>query len=215
MPGFKMPDVPECKDIQGGAGPGSSAGATIPMEVARTHRYKVEIYNVNAGTQDSSSVTFYASKVTRPILEIDRITIHHGQDEIYRPGKQRWQPVDITFYDVIEGSSVLPSKFLCEWRKDVVNFQKSRVVGPSVLLREVQISMLDENGSEVWLYKLIGAWPMNVSPSTLAFSDSSLAETTVKISYNKLAETCDDGNSDNGHGSQNAINHNPDGSIQR
>lgn len=96
MPGFNIPTPPSCSTdaLQQDS---TYLGPVSSVETARRHRYLLEVLEP-FGTQDSGLLLFL-STCGRPTPEIDQIVIHNGQDEIYRPGKQRWGPVEFTFYE--------------------------------------------------------------------------------------------------------------------
>src|SRR5262245_8947291 len=98
MPGFNIPYT-SCP-------PGADATSTIiasgyngqsnTVETARSYRYLLDVLTP-LSEQGSGGLLLFLKSASRPEPEIDEITIHNGQDEIYRPGKNRWSPVELTF----------------------------------------------------------------------------------------------------------------------
>lgn len=192
MPGFRMPrGVGPCAPPEG-TGPASTA------ETARVYRYLVEII-------DSKDLGFYVSKCTRPSPDIDIITFHHGQDEIQRPGKNRWKPVSFTFYELLadgnQGSAPrsIVAKYLYDWyATTMISLTESKHGQLSGYLRQTNISLLDGGDQEagvalqqpntVWYYELFDTWPSNISPADLAYSATDIAEITVTLQVSKVRE---------------------------
>lgn len=189
MPGFNIPLGPASGCSETDVESGDGAQANLPRDIGRAHRYEIQIYG--SGKTDFTNIRFYAHKVTRPNLEIDKIVIHHGQDEIYRPGKQRWQPIDISFYETLTENYDDVAKKLTEWRREVIDFKKSVIKPITELYKTIRIDILDSVGKSVWYYELLNAWPMAIQPSNLAYADSGLSEITVKVSMDKVMEQGD------------------------
>ena len=83
---------------------GNTEGPRHIIETARNHRFKLEVLEPFGST--STGILLYLEKCTRPTPEFDQIVIHNGQDEIYRPGKSRWLPVEFTFYEVLNRGGI-------------------------------------------------------------------------------------------------------------
>jgi hypothetical protein len=132
-------------------------------------------------------------KCTRPTPESDEITIHNGQDEIYRPGKNKWNPVEFTFYEKFRGQ---PGDFtndaadkIYRWREETVAvLRESRLAPALVMYRNAELQMLDGVGNSAWTYFLYDCWPQKVTPSDLAYSDTDIATVSVTLRYNKAQE---------------------------
>lgn len=197
MPGFRIPFNFGCHQ---GPVPVDlfPEGAESTAETARNHRYSFEVLEpLQQGT-----LLLYAFKATRPSPEIDEITIHSGQDEIYRPGKNRWKPIEISFYEKLSGQANLifqnlintAASQIYEWwggtnngfPGGVVHLDTSSIgVGYQ---KPCQLALLDGLGRSVWSYYMSDCWPVKVTPSNLDYSDSDIATVTVTLRYNKAVE---------------------------
>jgi hypothetical protein len=125
-------------------------------------------------------ITVYALKVDRPKAVIDKILVHHGQDVIYIPGKSKWEPVEVTFYETENPDA---TKALYSWLWTVVNFNLS--VLKKEFRSEARIDMLDGGGNSTWVATLKNAWPVQISMESLDYSSSEIAKTTMTVSYDK------------------------------
>lgn len=184
IPGFNIPFSDAC-------------GSTIPggphntVETARKHRYLVQVLEPFGNGE--FGILLYAYKCTRPNIEIDQVMIHNAQDEISRPGKQHWKPVEFTFYEKLQGGSSLFSQaaqlIYFWWGSTMINLETSLHNEPSQYLKNTQLDMLDGSGDSIWSYFLLDSWPSKVSPSDLSYTDSNIAEISVTLSYAKAKES--------------------------
>lgn len=169
------------------------------QETARRHRWRLEISPGGYFGGKFGDIEIYAHKATRPTPEIDVATIHHSQDEIYLPGKNRWAPIDISFYEIIkEGMSNITAEYIYDWwSRDVVNISKSRIAqrldrpdqsGVGGLKRLCILTQLDGYGDGRYAYILYGCWPEKVSPEDLNFDESKICEISLRLRYDKAVE---------------------------
>lgn len=161
------------------------------IEVNRKYRYKVVIYG-------RTDWTTYIESCTRPKLEFDKITIHNGQDEIYRPGKSRWSPVTMSFYEAVfyqpsNGRYIFTNQvaqYIYDWALSGTKFVngQSSIAKVDSLYKNVEIDMENGGGFVVRKYKLFGCWPISVSPGDLSYSSNEIAKIDIEMSYNRAME---------------------------
>jgi hypothetical protein len=138
------------------------------------------------------NMLFFLKNATRPTVEIDQIVVHNGQDEIYRPGKQRWSPIDLTFYEVIsakDGDSAenwAPGRIFAWWARNCLIVEESRRAKNFAI--NAQLSLVDGAGTSVWTYFLYQAWPVKVAPSNLDYTSTDIGEITVTLRFSKAME---------------------------
>lgn len=164
MPGFSIESV---------------GGPSPTTESVRAHRWRVQIPTLRG--QDL--LEFYAQSCDRPISDSDRITLHHGINEIYMPGKYRWQPVVIKFYDVITSAGRMSDYLYRWWSQATYDIDRHRIVNNSNLKREVFIDLENGRGNAIVRYILYGAWPQKISPSNLDYTSNDVAQVAVTLSY--------------------------------
>ena len=191
MPGFNIPmEASSC-------GAGSSSGPSHTTETARKHRYELEVLEpLGQGSQGQGgdSLLLFLKKCTRPSIEIDEIVIHSGQDELFRPGKQHWKPIEFTFYEKLKGSKngslndECAEKIWKWWANAMIDVKTSLHKPPSQYLKDTQLTMLDGDGSSVWKYYIYDCWPSKISPSDLSYTDTDIAEISVTLRYSKAWE---------------------------
>ncbi len=198
MPGFNIPLRPEVvSGIERFGGPvGNPAGPSNVIETARTYRF--ELQSLKPLEYVNPSLLWNVKSIKRPSLQFDEIVIHSGQDEIYRPGKSKWQPVDIVFYEPISyGNRSLLSGGVYAWwagrMTDATNSTQRRagIMTPNATTGfyfNAQIDMRDGEGRVVWSYILYECWPISVTPGDLDYGSTDLATTTVTLRYNRAGE---------------------------
>lgn len=214
MPGFNIPFNNQCHLLDDDISYPND-DITTPAhteETARNHRYlfeSLEPLSIDPGV-GSTNLLLFAYKATRPVPEIDEITIHNGQDEIYRPGKNRWKPIEITFYERLTGTESRfassqdlndqAARLIYRWWGGtpdglvggVVHLDVSSVGAPGGgaldYQKPCQLQMLDGLGNAVWTYYMADCWPVRVTPSDLSYADTEIASITVTLRYNKAIE---------------------------
>lgn len=191
MPGFNINIKESCND--GPQIPGSREyfGPSINTETARVHRFALSIFEPFGNL--SNGILIHVSKCTRPTVEIDEIVIHNGQDEIYRPGKNRWQPIEFTFYETLQDSDVpflsMTAQLMFKlWAEKAIKLQRSAGGSPTNFCSDMQLDMLNGVGETVWSYHLYRAWPIKVSPKDLSYSSSDISEISVTLRFDKAME---------------------------
>lgn len=181
------------------------------VETFRKYRYNTTIYNLELGGK-TVSPTIYLESVGRPKLEFDKITIHHGQDEIYRPGKSRWAPIVMSFYEVV-GASIGTGKNTYSWQvaesiyrwanNKLTRFGLQQETNPSNRYSSIQkasefyknVSIVVESGEGYKLreYFLYECWPSSITPSELSYSSNEIAKIELELTYNRADEMIFDG----------------------
>lgn len=191
MPGFNIPSSSaSCLDKDAFQGASAYDGPDPNMEYARNNRWLIEF--LEPFGSKNNGILLYAHKCSRPSPEIDEIKIHQGQDEIFRPGKNRWSPVEFTFYEKAPGDPVTvdeaAERIYNWWGKIMINLERSIHNDPSDYLKNCTLQMLDGSGNPIWNYYIYECWPMTIKANDLDYSDSNIAEITVTLRYNKAKE---------------------------
>lgn len=203
MPGFKIPINydPACANdsINISFRNDLSSNPSHTIEIARAHRWIFRTLTPLDQSSGDPNILIYAFKCGRPTVEIDEIKIFRGQQEIYRPGKHRWMPIELAFYDVYEGgdsqqpesvyNAGVSSKLYKWWSEVTLNASTNNVNRASEIYKTGALIMQDGFGKSVWSYKLFDIWPIKVTPSDLDYSSTNLAEISVTMRYNKAEET--------------------------
>lgn len=178
-------------------------------ETFRKYRYSATIF----GLDETNSLTLYLESCGRPKLEFDKITIHHGQDEIYRPGKSRWAPITMSFYEAVgvdvgaiantgtarDAYTWQVADRIYKWaNRTVTRFGLQQETNPSNRYSSIQkasefyknVSIVVESGEGYKLreYFLYECWPSNITPSELSYSSNEIAKIELELTYNRADE---------------------------
>jgi hypothetical protein len=186
MPGFNIP--------RPGRQSAKSYGSNT-QEAGRMHRFAVSITtegaDVSAGQCFGPAVTFNVKSVTRPGVEYDEIIVHSGQSQIPLPGKDKFKPIEITFYEGLDSDG---SRF-----KDMLTDGLHRSL-PSLNYGagyywsgflwgnykfNMKIFRLEGRGNKYLTYSLFGCYVASLDPGDLSHTDNELSTTTATIKYNK------------------------------
>lgn len=221
--GFQSPDerkncglIPHADIPASNLGRTDSFGIDSPehtVETFRKYRYLMRLMDsANPARQVASGnnkmLSAYIETCTRPKLEFDKITIHKGQDEIYRPGKSRWAPITLSFYEAVVSkidsglvyafSSQL-AEVIYNWHSRVITgFDRSTsfssIAGAKTIYKNIEIDMENGYGNRLRTYYLYEGWPSGVTPSDLSYSSNEITRIDVEITYNRAVEKYYDGN---------------------
>jgi hypothetical protein len=164
MPGFAIGDQ---------SGTGQTPEATVEMR--RLHRWRFTAVN---GLIDR--ILIYAFKADRPKPTIDPITIHRQQEEIYFPGKIKWDPVNISFYESENQPDTAIQ--LAKWIKAVLDWKNG--LGQD-RRSDAELEMLSGQDSPTYKITMKRAWPSSITPDELDYSSSEISKITVQMRYDK------------------------------
>lgn len=156
-------------------------------ESTRKHRFLVRLFDPL-----SSDLLFFARKIVIPAVEIDRVVMHHKQEEIYLPGKHRYQQCEINFYRAHDTNGDRAARELYDWwANNFLSVKTSSLLADpsgSVRKRNGEVQVLDGKGDAAYKYKLYGVWPQKMTPDTFDFSDDNISEISCVFLVDKVKE---------------------------
>jgi hypothetical protein len=147
------------------------------IEVARQHRWKF------ATLDPLKDILIYAHKSGRPKVTIDKATLHHQQDCVYFPGKEKWSPIDISFYQSIDND--VAGTIRKWWSVNVVNIATSVI---NLTKYTCTLEMLNGRGAAVYRYTMYGCWPSQITPDELDYVSTRISEVTFTLEMDKSTE---------------------------
>ena len=148
------------------------------IELARQHRWKF------ATLDPLKAILIYAHKSGRPKVEIDRAQLHHIQDVIWFPGKQKWLPIDVSFYHTV-GSTDAAFEIYKWWSTKVLDIERARI---NLTKQDCTLELLDAAGKSTYRYTMYGCWPSKVTPDELDYASSKIDEITFTLEMDKARE---------------------------
>ena len=178
MPGF---------NINNAANAGGRRLPSATVETFRAQRWRVEFMDV----RQLDDIILYAQSCQRPGVEIDTIIIHNRQNMIRLPGKYKWNPISIKFYETIlksAGTTTLSALFdyWSNGRRAVVNYNTNTI--NQDFRSNIKIYLDDGEGQEQHIYTLYNAWPSKVEPSELTYTSSDISTVNVIFNYDSASE---------------------------
>jgi hypothetical protein len=166
MPGFNI----------GQNNQAAQPGAAV--ESARQHRWKF------ATLDPLKDILIYAHKSGRPKVEFDRAQLHHSQDVLWFPGKQKWLPIDVSFYHIITNTDSA-YKIYQWWSTRVVNLASSTI---NIVKQACTLELLNGEGTSIYKYTMYGCWPSKITPDELDYASSKVGEITFTLEMDKAKE---------------------------
>jgi len=171
MPGFNI------------YGEGASSSPDALVEAGRLHRWRVDF-------KGGERFALYAHSCQRPSPEFSIIIIHHGINEIKMPGKYKWSPVTIKFYEIGDEVNMTARAIFKLWSGglsgNVLDIRKQHIV--KQFYNELKVTMEDGAGGNYWEYTLYRAWPSKVDPTELTYTSSDIATVSVTFNYDAADE---------------------------
>ncbi len=172
MPGFNI----------GGGSSGRQKSNTA--EPRRKHRWLV----TKLGDVLEGGDLVYLQKSARPNFKYEEPEMHHDQEVSYFAGKQSWEPITFTFYDIEQPRDV--SAKLYQWVTTITSsFQnagaETAVEVPGDYKVEATVQMTDGKGraSETW--QLYGAWPKETNWNDLDYTNTEIQLVEVVVRFDK------------------------------
>jgi hypothetical protein len=163
MPGFNIGDTTDA----------GSPRATV--ETRRRHRWRFTTLDPIL-----NEILIYAVRADRPRPVTEKITIHHGQDQIYIPGKNRWEPIDVAFYEIENPDA---ADKLLSWYKKVINLPTAEI--NNSFKSQGKLEMLNGQGQATWEATLYNCWPVQITWDPLDYQQSDICVITATVSYDK------------------------------
>ena len=171
MPGFNIPRP----------GQSSNSYESNTQEAGRKHRYNVSIAGVGP------MVTFNVKTITQPSIEFDEILVHNGQDQIPLPGKHKYKPIEISFYEALSGTGGgfkgTITEQLAKLCPNISAISYLRI--PSEYMFNMEIFRLDGIGNSYLTYKLFGCHLALLDPGDLSYADNEISTVTATIKYGR------------------------------
>ncbi len=175
MPGFKI----------GGKG---AADIANTVETRRKHRWVFQALNAAAdGAGLKPNILIVLQKCARPSFSFEEPQMHHDQEQVYFAGKQTWEPIAMSFYDVV-GAENDVSEAIWNWLNSAVDVHgdaAGTVKLPSEYKADADLSMIDNTGKPEETWKLFGCWPKEVNWGELNYTDTEIQLIEVTMRYDR------------------------------
>ena len=163
MPGF---------NINGGSGPAAN------LETRRKHRWN---FQTLPGIGQSALLVLQSAQ--RPNFKFEEPEMHHNQEVAYFAGKQSWEPITLTWYDVEQDPDI--SSTLYTWLQTVVTITSANVVPPSSYKKQASLQMVDGGGTANETWTIYNCWPKEVNWQDLDYTVTDIATIEAQMRYDR------------------------------
>ncbi len=177
MPGFNV------NPFGGGY---STQGPSNTVEVRRKHRWVLETLGRGTG-QFSQAELLVLQSASRPSVKFEEPEMHHNQEVVRFAGKQDWDPVTLTWYDVEQDPDI--SRGIYHWIETVVNMQSLAVAHPRYYKRQASLVMLDGVGQSTEQWSLAGTWPSACNWQELDYTSTDLLTMECTMRYDRAVRS--------------------------
>lgn len=127
----------------------------------------------------------YVKLAARPKLSIDSTEINFLNATTWIPGKAKWEPISVTYYDIPDQTM----KPLWDWIASIYDFQKPADLFQSEKAGwngEVNLMLFDGCGNELERWQLLSCWPESVDFGDLDYANSDEVTMELSLRYSEV-----------------------------
>ncbi len=165
----------------------SSQGPSNTVEVRRKHRWVFESIGRGVGAFSQAEL-LHLQSASRPNFKFEEPEMHHNQEVARFAGKQDWEPVTLTWYDVQQDPDI--SRGIYHWIETVVNMQSIKVAHPRLYKRTASLLMIDGAGQTSESWTMLGTWPANCNWQELDYTSTELQTIEATMRYDRAVRNC-------------------------
>ena len=182
MPGFFIAAT--------GNGGGAQFGNNSPSNIIETRRsYRWYFQTLGRGSSDwSPKELLLLQKAKRPTFKYSELTMDHQQDKAYYAGKQEWEAITLTWYDVEQEPDT--SRGLYIWLETVCNLSNMKVNHPSNYKKQARLKLVDGAGNDSETWDLYGTWPTNFNWQELDYTNDAILTCEATMRYDRAIRDC-------------------------
>lgn len=174
MPGFNI----------GGYGGAQTSNVVEPR---RTYRWVFTTIGRGPG-QFSRAELLLLKSASRPKFKFEETKMDHNQETVYFAGKQSWDQVELTWYDIEQNPDV--SLGIYKWLGTVVDLPNVLVAHPSQYKKTAALAMLTGTGLTNEEWTMYGTWPVEVDWKGLDYTQNEIQACAVKMRYDRALRSC-------------------------
>ena len=179
MPGFNISGV-------GGGQSGANSPSNV-LETRRSYRWYFESLGRGQGTWTVKEL-LVLQKAKRPSFKYSELTMDHQQEKTYYAGKQEWESVSLTWYDVEQNPDV--SKGLYVWLETVCNLKTVDVDHPSNYKKKGVLKLVDGRGQTSEQWTMYGTWPVTFNWQELDYGNDAILTCEATMRYDRAIREC-------------------------
>lgn len=166
-------------------------------EFRRKHRWRVTAHQ---GFTTQQQDWLYLQKASRPSFKFNEAVVHHDQEQAYFAGKQEWEPITLTFYDVEAGTAGTGgindiSRLIFRWIGGADNTNSVGLLStatmrvPDDYKLDLKLEMTKADGSAGEQWTLFGCWPVSANWQDLNYEDTTIQLIEVVVRFDRAARS--------------------------
>jgi hypothetical protein len=164
----------------------SASGPSNTLEVRRKHRWVFEsLGRGNAPWRPNELLNLQSA--ARPSFKFNVADKHHNQEVVYYAGKQEWDPITLTWYDIEQNPDI--SAGLYVWLNTVVDMISIGVQPPSNYKKDAVLKMINGLGTSTESWNMVGTWPETLNWQELDYSANELMTCEASLKYDRAVKT--------------------------
>lgn len=157
------------------------------LESRRNHRWVFTTIGRGQGTFTQKELLVLKT-ASRPKFTFKPAEMHHNQEVSKFAGKQEWEPIELSWYDIEQDPDV--SKGLYHWLETVVHLNTANVSHPRFYKRQASLAMIDGMGVPTETWSICGSWPESVDWGKLDYQNNELSVITAKMTFDRAMRSC-------------------------
>jgi len=151
----------------------------VDQEPKRNNRFQLD-FPTELGID-----SFVVKTSGKPSLQINETEMPYMNSSTWVAGRSIWQPIDITFIDVIGPST---SQKIMEWVNLHFETATGRMGYAIGYKKNLVLSSLDPTGEQVEKWTLVGCMITNVGFGSFDYSSDDVAEVTITVRMDKCLQ---------------------------
>jgi hypothetical protein len=179
MPGFNIANI-------GGNNFGANAPSHI-METRRSYRWYFETLGRGAGNWTAKEL-LVLQKAKRPSFKYSELTMDHQQEKVYYAGKQEWESISLTWYDIEQDPNI--SAGLYAWLETVCNLKSIQVNHPKNYKTNATLKLVNGIGTVNETWNMYGCWPVTFNWQELDYSNDAILTCEATMRYDRAIRVC-------------------------
>jgi len=178
MPGFNIAPYGGGYSVQ---------GPSNVLETRRKHRWVFETIGRGTGSFSQTELLVLQS-ASRPSFKFEEPEMHHNQEVSRFAGKQDWEPITMTWYDVQQDPDV--SRGIYMWIETVVNMFSLQVAHPRLYKKTAVLLMIDGVGQTTERWTMLGTWPSTCNWQELDYTSTDIQTLEATMRYDRAVRDC-------------------------
>lgn len=160
-------------------------------EPRRKHRWLITDVSVAGRSILTVDELVYLEKAARPTFKYENVEMHHDQEVINYAGKQSWEPITLSWYDIEQPAEI--SEKLGQWIQSITENwfnagAKTTVALPSAYKSTVTLQVRDGQGEPTETWKIYNAWPESTNWNELDYTTSDILRIEVTMRYDRAEQ---------------------------